>query len=279
MVMIKAPAKINLTLDILGKRTDGFHEIRSVLQAIDLSDTLYVQAGQGIYLQCDNSSWSGEKSLLSKVLRLVLPNSATEVNIKLEKHIPLMAGLGGDSSDAAALIKGLNEIYQLKLSDEKLHEIAANIGSDVPFFLKGGTALASGRGEIIKPLPPRLKLWYVLFFPDVKVETGKTTKMFASIQPQNYTDGSDTERLAATLIGGKVFDPSLISNAFEKVAFDVFKGLLDYKRRLRDLGATNTHLAGSGPTLFSIFKEKTQARQLFQRCKMQGMKTCLAYTM
>jgi 4-diphosphocytidyl-2-C-methyl-D-erythritol kinase len=279
MTMIKAPAKINLTLEVLGKRPDGFHEIRSVLQAIDLYDALYIQPGQGISFKCDNSAWLAEKSLLSRVLRLLQSYSGSGVDIKIEKHIPILSGLGGDSSDAAAFLKGLNELWQLMLSDEKLRELAAKLGSDVPFFIKGGTALAGGRGEMLKPLPPRLKLWFVLVFPDIQIEPGKTAKMYASLQPQNFTNGAATTKLATALVKGTVFEPSLLFNIFEKVAYDVFKGLSDYKYYMRNLGATNIHVAGSGPTLFSIFKEKSKADELCQRCKTQGMKSYLATTL
>jgi 4-diphosphocytidyl-2-C-methyl-D-erythritol kinase len=279
MLTLKAPAKVNLTLEVLRKRTDGFHEIRSVLQTIDLYDTLYIQAGRGFSFQCDTRGWSAEKSLVSRVLSLLPADSNVGAAIKIEKRIPLMAGLGGDSSDAAALLKGLNDLYEFNLSNEKLYDMATQLGSDVVFFLKGGTALAAGRGEILTPLTPPVKLWVVLVVPDVPVEPGKTAKMYAALKPSHFTDGAATAKLVEYLKKGKAFTPSLLFNTFENVAFDVFKGLRDYQDRLIKLGASDVHLAGSGPTLFSVFKYKSRAEALYQRCQAEGMKSYLAATL
>lgn len=280
MLTIKAPAKINLTLEVLRKRPDGFHEIRSVLQTIDLSDTLCIELGDGITIQCDMSDWLVENSLISKALVLLSETTGCEkgVKIKIEKRIPLMSGLGGDSSDAAALLKGLNELWGLKLKEEKLAELAATLGTDVVFFLRGGTALASGKGEVITPLPSTGQMWLVLALPDIPVETGKTGRMYASLKPSHFTDGSITQQLVDILKQGKPFHPAMLYNTFENVAFEDFTIKRFYVDPMIKMGALHVHLAGSGPMLFTMLPDKARAEGIYQKCKSQGMKAYLAAT-
>ena len=216
---------------------------------------------------------------MSRVLSLLPADFKGGAAIKLEKRIPLLSGLGGDSSDAAALLKGLNDFYEFNLSDEKLLELAAQLGSDVAFFLKGGTALAEGRGEILKPLPPPEKLWLVLVVPDVTVEPGKTARMYAALKPQYLPTALSRPSWWNALKKGKPFNPSLLFNTFENVVFDVFQGLRDYMERLIKLDVPNIHLAGSGPTLFHVFKDKSKAEELYQLYQAQGIKSYLAATL
>ncbi|MHB8104470.1 MAG: 4-(cytidine 5'-diphospho)-2-C-methyl-D-erythritol kinase [Dehalococcoidales bacterium] len=266
MLSLKAPAKINLTLEVLRKRPDGFHEIRSVLQTIDLCDTLHIQAGSGLSIQASIQDWKAEKSLVNRVLSLFPASLSRGVDIKIEKRIPLLSGLGGDSSDAAALLKGLNDLWQLKLSPEKLLEMASQLGSDVAFFLQGGTALAEGRGEILTPLPPPKKMWLVLVVPDIPVAPGKTAKMYAALKPSHFTDGAITAKLAETLKKGGAIGSELLFNVFEDIAFDMYPKLSYYISGLIRLGIP-VHLAGSGPTLFAVCQDKTQAEELCVKCK------------
>jgi 4-diphosphocytidyl-2-C-methyl-D-erythritol kinase len=275
MITIKAPAKINLILEVLGKRTDGFHEIRSVLQTIDLYDTLYIEAGRGFSFECDIPDWSAEKSLVSRVLSLLPAISGRGVDIKLEKHIPMMSGLGGDSSDAAALLKGLNDCCGLNISDEKLHELATQLGADVAFFLRGGTALASGKGEMITPLPPLLKMWLVLVMPDVPVAQGKTTRMYAALKPSSYSDGAITGQLVEALKKGKTIGSELLYNSFEDIAQDMYPGLSYYISGFIRSGIP-AHLAGAGPALFAVFSDKAQAEDFYKICQDQHVTAHIA---
>jgi len=281
MLTITAPAKINLTLEVLKKRPDGFHEIRSVLQAIDLCDTFHIENGEGITYQSDSQGWSGAKSLLPKTVELLQAAAGIKAGaaVRIEKRIPLMSGLGGDSSDAAALLKGLNEFWGLKLSMEKLAEIAAKLGSDVVFFIKGGTALAAGRGEKITPLQAIGQMWLVLVLPDMPVEMGKTGRMYAGLKPSNFTDGSITHKVADVLNQGKPFRPAMLYNVFENIAFEDFTINRLYVEPLKKMGALHVHLAGSGPTIFTMLPDKARAEEILRKCKAQGMKAFLAATL
>jgi 4-diphosphocytidyl-2-C-methyl-D-erythritol kinase len=278
MLMVQAPAKINLTLEVLGKRPDGFHEIRSVLQTIDLCDSLHFESGQGISFRCDMPGWSAGKSLVTRAVKLLqgATGCSEGAAVEINKRIPLVSGLGGDSSDAAAVLLGLNRLWELGLSPEKLLELAVPLGSDLAFFLNGGTALAEGRGEKITPLPSLADMWVVLVVPDVPGLPGKTKQMYASLGKSHYTDGKITDRLVKALKAGGELEPSLLFNTFENVAFDRFSGLVPYKEHLIKLGAPHVHLAGSGPTLFTMLKDRAQAEDLYTRCKQQGMEAYLA---
>ncbi len=279
MLTVRAPAKLNLTLEVLGKRPDGFREIRSVLQAIDLYDTLHFEKGEGLSFRCDMPKWSAEESLVSRAVNLLREAAGCSegASIKIEKRIPLMSGLGGDSSDAAVVLRYLNELWGLDLPREMLG-IAAQLGSDVFFFLEGGTALAEGRGEKIAPLPSPAKMWVVLVIPDVPVQEGKTARMYAGLKPGHFTDGDITKKMASTILKGDVITPSMLFNTFENIAFKDSM-LKTHKEHLIKLGAPNVHLAGSGPTLFSLFEDKATAEELFNRCKSQGMKAFIASTL
>ena len=280
MLKLIAPAKINLTLEVLKKRSDGFHEICSVLQTIDLADELEILEAPGISFTCDLPAWSAEKSLVSKTVALLqeVAGGTKGAAIKITKRIPLVSGLGGDSSDAAALMRGLNRLWDLNLPEEKLAGLAAQLGSDVVFFLKGGTALATGRGEIITPLPPIDRRWLVLVMPDVPVEVGKTGRMYGNLKPAHFTDGEITRKLVEDLNRGKPFRPAMLFNTFENVAFADYNIRRIYVDHLIKMGALHVHLAGSGPALFTMLAAKARAEDIFQRCRKQGMKAYLAAT-
>ena len=153
------------------------------------------------------------------------------------------------------------------------------LGSDVPFFLYGGTALVEGRGEKITPLPPLPQHWVVLMIPDMPRLPEKTKRLYARLKPNHYTDGQITERFIKALKEGGRIKPSLLFNTFENVAFDQFPGLKVYKEHFLKLGAPDVHLAGSGPALFTMIKDKAEAEDLYTRCKQQGVGCHLATTL
>ncbi|MFC2072031.1 4-(cytidine 5'-diphospho)-2-C-methyl-D-erythritol kinase [Chloroflexota bacterium] len=281
MLTVLAPAKLNLTLEVLAKRRDGFHEVRSVIQTINLGDSLSFQSGQNIEFKSDWPDWIAEESLVSKAASLLqqVTGCSKGVSVEVNKRIPLLSGLGGDSSDAAATLRGLNQLWQLELSPGKLLELAQQLGSDVAFFLYGGTALVEGRGEVVTPLPPLPQRWVVLVIPPVSRLPGKTKQLYASLKANHFTDGRITERLVEELKAGKEFTPLLLFNTFENVAFAHFSGLGEYHKHIKKTGAIDFHLAGSGPALFTLVKDKTQAEELNMRLQQQGLESYFVETL
>lgn len=279
MMTIQAPAKLNLTLEVLGRRPDGFHEIRSVVQTISLCDGLTFHESQVMEIRSDSPEWSSEKSLVSKAVNLIQETTGTnrEVTIDIESRIPLISGLGGDSSAAAATLRGLNELWELNLPEVRLLELAAQLGSDVPFFLYSGTAIMQGRGEVVTQLSPFPHRWVVLSMPNVTRKPGKTARLYARLNTSHFTDGQITQRMVSVINEGK--EPSVIFNTFENIAFARGSELKVYRDHILRLGAPHVHLAGSGPALFTLFRDKDKAEELYDRCKHQNMEAYLVETL
>ncbi len=281
MITVLAPAKLNLTLEVLAKRADGYHEIRSIMQSVSLRDTLRFSSAAATTIRSESEGWLPDLSLVSKGVGLVRQETGgrQEIDIKIEKRIPLMSGLGGDSSDAAATLLGLNEVWKLGLSPARLMDLAARLGSDVPFFVRGGTARAEGRGEILNALPDLLRVWFVIVVPRVAGLPGKTARLYAALDSTHYTGGRGTDTLASCLEENRPIGPDMLFNTFENVAFDVFPGLGQSRDRLAKLGADNIHLAGSGPALFSMLADRERARDLHRRCRDEDLEAYLAEPM
>ena len=281
MLKVLAPAKLNLTLEVLAKRPDGYHEICSVIQSVNLGDSLHFQLGPNIEFECDEPKWLSDKSLVSKAAGLLQQTTGCSegATIEISKRIPLLSGLGGDSSDAAATLCGLNKLWELGLSLAKLLELASQLGSDVAFFLYSGTALVRGRGEIVTPLPSLLHRWVVLVIPPVPVADGKTRQLYASLKANHYTEGQTTDRLVARLAGGGEITSSMLFNVFESVAFDMFDRLRECREQFLKAGAPSVHLAGSGPTLFTLVGDKVLAEKIYQNLQQQGLESYLTNTL
>jgi 4-diphosphocytidyl-2-C-methyl-D-erythritol kinase len=281
MITISAPAKINLTLEVLGQRADGYHEIRGVIQAISLCDRLSFEPADSLEFRSDSADWLAEKSLVSKAATWLRQVSGTAKGaiISVKKLIPLLAGLGGDSSDAAATLLGLNRLWELGLSRQDLLPQARKLGSDVAFFLYGGTALIEGRGEVVTPLPSLPHCWVVIAVPPVPRQPGKTRQLYESLRSGHYTDGQTTQKLVAEIQAGREFNTSLLLNAFESVALAHFSGLDEFRQRVTQMNVPNIHLAGSGPALFTLMEKKVQAEVLCSRLKESGLEPYLAETL
>ena len=281
MLTLQAPAKLNLTLEVLGERQDGFHEIRSVIQTINLCDSLYFQLGQNMEFKSDMSEWAPEKSLVSKAAGLLQEATGCTkgVTIEVNKRIPWLSGLGGDSSDAATILRGLNKLWGLGLSLEELLGLASQLSSDASFFLFGGTALAEGRGEIVTPLPSLPHMWVVLMMPPVPRRPGKTKQLYASLRASHYTGGQITDRLVTSLTRGGEVTSSSLFNVFDEVALDNFAGLGKYREQFLKAGAQEVHLAGSGPALFTLVRDKNRAEKIYENFQRQGLESCLSDTL
>ena len=252
MLALEAHAKVNLTLEVLGRREDEYHDIASVIQTIDLCDTLTLESADNMTLECDSSGLAAADNIALKAAVLLKEHSGTRdgVHIRLSKNIPLSSGLGGGSSDAAAVLVGLNRLWSLGLPIQDLLPIATRLGSDVPFFLHGGTAMVLGRGERVRVLPPADLQWMVVLIPGIKLPH-KTASAYAMLDDGKFTRGFLTRKLEARIRGGGDVPPQFLFNVFDAVAFDAFPGLKKYWSAFHSLGARELHLAGSGPSVFA----------------------------
>jgi 4-diphosphocytidyl-2-C-methyl-D-erythritol kinase len=275
----RACAKINLCLEVLGRRSDGYHNILSVMQTIDLYDILSFQPADELHLTCSDPLLEQEENLVLQAARLLQRSSGVEkgATIHLDKRIPVAAGLGGGSSDAATTLVALSDLWGLQMTASNLHNLAAALGSDVPFFLMGGTVLSAGRGDDLSPLPPLPEHWVVLMRPSINIPD-KTQLMYANLSPREYTSGMIARHLARSIREGQPLQPGLIFNAFEWIAFRHFD-LVDRARQLVvDAGADHVRLCGSGPTLYAIYPEEAPARELFERLQEEDLEVYLART-
>ncbi len=281
MLTILAPAKLNLTLEVLGEYQNGFHEIRSVIQTISLCDSLHFQLDQNMEFKSDTPDWAPEKSLVSKASSLIREATGCTkgVTIEINKRIPWLSGLGGDSSDAAAILRGLNKLWGLGLSLKELLELAAQLSSDASFFLYSGTALAEGRGEIVTSLPSLPHMWVVRMMPPVLRMPGKTKQLYASLKASHYTGGQITDKLVTSLARGGEVTSSSLFNVFDEVALDNFAGLGEYRQQFLKAGAQEVHLAGSGPALFTLLRDKNRAEKIYQNLQEQGLESYLIDTL
>ncbi len=252
----KAYAKVNLTLAVGEKRLDGYHEVVSVMQRVSLCDTLTAeQTREGITLTCSDPALpSGEENLAHRAASLFFRETriAGGAALTLEKRIPSQAGLGGGSSDAASALLALRKLYAPALSDTELETMAAALGSDVPFFIRGGTQLATGRGEVLSPLPPLTDGWFVIVKP---TESFSTPAMYRRLDnlPPAYTPP------LPPLQGGLPALAAGLFNRFE-AAIPAGSAVWDIKARLAAYGALASLLSGSGSAVFGLFDTETAAR-------------------
>jgi 4-diphosphocytidyl-2-C-methyl-D-erythritol kinase len=262
--VLRAAAKVNLTLEVLGKRADGYHEIATVMQAVDLSDRITLDDADDLELRSDSASVPTDASNLAWRAVIALREAAgieRGVHIALDKRIPVAAGLGGGSSDAAGVLLGLNRLWRLSWPLERLDEVAATLGSDVPFFLRGGAALASGRGEKVEPLTGR-SMALVLVNPKFP---SSTAEMYRRLTPAMYSDGAATRALAGALRRSPARVATSLYNGMEAAAAAVFPQIVQMRAALLAAGALGALMSGSGPTVFGVARSYEQARQIRAR--------------
>ncbi|MCH8989667.1 MAG: 4-(cytidine 5'-diphospho)-2-C-methyl-D-erythritol kinase [Chloroflexi bacterium] len=251
-----AYAKLNLTFEVLGRRNDGFHQITTIMQTIGLADLIRIEPDSALVVECEYPELAGEKNLVwrAAVELAKIGNVEPTARITVEKHIPVGMGLGGGSSDAAAALLGLNLLWDLGLSVDELAPIAAGLGSDVSFFLWGGTALAQGRGEQITSLSPLPSLAVTLVFPDLAIPN-KTATMYSRLTLGQFSDGGVTRQMVQILTAGQFVRESvsgLVFNAFSKVAAQSYPELAELCREVAEQGGPAMHLCGAGPALFAL---------------------------
>lgn len=275
---VRAFAKINLTLEVLGRRSDGYHEVRTILQTIDLADRLVVQPAASLQVECDDPALSGEANLVWKAATALAKGRGIvpKARISIHKNIPVAMGMGGGSSDAAASLAALNRLWDLRMAHAELAQVAAGLGSDVPFFLWGGTALAQGRGDEITPLPTLPSTQLLLVCPADTIPQ-KTARLYSLLTPAHYNDGANTLRLVQVL-QQHCFSSSLLSNVFEAVAFGAFPSLERLRQQLGRIAGAPPRLSGAGPALFCLPATPEEFQQAERVLQGEGVRAYLVNT-
>lgn len=258
---VNAPAKINLTLDIIGRRNDGYHLVKMLMQSVDVCDTVTVwdDADRPIEVYCNREEVPvTEENTAYRAAQAFF--EATEVQnpgigIKIKKRIPMAAGLAGGSADAAAVIVALDHMFQTRLSQAELTDIGEKVGADVPFCIFGGTMLAEGIGTILTPLPDLPDCYIVLSKPDITVSTKNA---YSLVDKHLLWESPETDDAVEAVCNGAIEEiANCIYNEFEKV-LDLPE-VASIKQMMLEGGALNAGMSGSGPTVFGIFKEKSMA--------------------
>lgn len=266
---VKAPAKLNLTLDVLGRRGDGYHDVRMVMQSVSLADTVMLTAsqGEGVTLSSNLNFLPTDRKNLAVAAALRFREATGtdlgRLSIQIEKQIPVCAGTAGGSSDAAAVLRGLNELFKAGLSPEELAKIGEQVGSDVPYCVLGGTALAEGRGELVTPLPALPKCWVVMAKPGFPIST---PELFGKLDEQRLRCHPDTPGMISALEAGDL--PGVARRLF-----NVFEEVLPPRKReqveelklsLISHGALGASMTGTGPTVFGLFSDEEAARNAYE---------------
>ena len=263
--MLHAAAKVNLVLEILGKRDDGYHELAMVMQAVDLSDRLRLEASDSLELRTTDARLPADETNLALRAAIALRKAAgveRGVRITLDKRIPMAAGLGGGSTDAAAVLIGLNRLWSLRWPIAKLAEVAVGLGMDVPFFLYGGSALATGRGETLKRVDGR-GVALVLTNPGVEISTAEA---YGAVTPALYSDGRRARKMAADVAAGSRAGVARgLYNALEAAVTPAHPEIQRMKAALMAAGALGAAMSGSGATVFGVARSIEHARQIQAR--------------
>lgn len=279
-LVISSPAKINLYLEIVGRRSDGYHEIETVMQLVDLCDQVRLRRSpRGIRVSVTGADLPpGRGNLACKAAGLLLTTAGIcgGVQIHLEKRIPVAAGLGGGSSNAAAVLAGLNRLYELRFSRERLQACGARVGSDVPFFLGDGLALATGRGEVLQPLPPWPRQWLVVANPGIPISTA-----WAYREASSKLTAWQRRSSIQTLIGdaGLIWPPSWAFNRLEAVVLPHRAEVRALKAALLEGGAFPVLMSGSGGSVFGVVPDASAAEGLAARVRAQGAFAVAATTL
>ena len=273
-ISLKALAKINLGLDVVRRREDGYHEVRMVMQTIHLYDRLEMEktATQGIELSTNLSYLPvNENNLVYRAGKLLMDEFGITEGIKvyLNKRIPVAAGMAGGSTDAAAMLYGMNELFELGLSREQLMERGVRIGADVPYCLMRGTALAEGIGEILTPLAPMVKCPVLIAKPAISVST---SFVYQNLKLDADTKHPDIDRLIRDIrkqdLGAIAGD---MGNVLESVTIPNYPVIAEIKENMMQNGAVNAMMSGSGPTVFGLFEEEETAQAAYQKMKESGL--------
>ena len=273
-ISLKALAKINLGLDVLGKREDGYHEVRMVMQTIHLYDRVEIKKTRSPHIHVETNLYYlpvNEDNLVYRAAKLMKDEFQIKegVRIVLQKFIPVAAGLAGGSSDAAAVLVGMNRIFNLGLKQNKLMELGLKIGADVPFCIMRGTALAEGIGEKLTALPPMPKCPVLIAKPAISVSTK------AVYEGLKLYDGMEHPDIDGVMEGIQQKDlkgvASHMGNILETVTIPMYPVIEDIKKLMLENGALNAMMSGSGPTVFGLFPNEREIRRAYEALKQSGL--------
>lgn len=273
-ILLKALAKINLGLDVVRRREDGYHEVRMIMQTIHLFDQLSIEKSRepGIHISTNLSFLPvNENNLVYKAGMLLMDefHISDGVDVNLVKRIPVAAGMAGGSTDAAAMLYGLNQMFDLGLSRQELMDRGVKIGADVPYCLMRGTALAEGIGEDLTQLPPMVKCPVLIAKPQISVST---KFVYQNLKLDENTIHPDIEQLQKDIIA-KDLDAvaSHMGNVLETVTIPEYPIIADIKEQMMHSGAVNAMMSGSGPTVFGLFKDKETAEKAAEDMRQSGL--------
>lgn len=271
---LRAYAKVNLGLDVVRKREDGYHEVKMIMQTIQMYDRLDMEVTEeaGIVLTTNLSFIpTNENNLVYKAAKLLMDcfDIQKGVKIYLHKVIPVAAGMAGGSSDAAAALVGINKLFQLGLTQRELMELGVRIGADVPYCVMRGTALAEGIGEILTPLPPMPECYILIGKPDVSVSTPFVYKNLRLMQDTLHPD---MDGMVRALEEGDLYGiTGRMGNVLETVTIPAFPQIQPIKEHMLTNGAVNAMMSGSGPTVFGIFDDAQKAKKAYEELKKSGL--------
>lgn len=272
-IKLHAYAKINLGLDVVRRRKDGYHEVRMIMQTISLHDRLSIRASKKDLISIKtNLSYlpTNENNLVYKAAQLLKEEFSIPdgISIHLDKHIPVAAGMAGGSTDAAATLIGLNELFSLGLTREELMKRGLRLGADVPYCILGGTALSEGIGEILTPLPRLPECFILIAKPPLHVSTKFVYEnLNLSALPSHPDIDGMTEAIRTGQLGGVV---SRMENVLETVTIPEYPVISQLKEIMKTAGAENALMSGSGPTVFGIFTEEAAAKKALFLCRKQN---------
>lgn len=270
-ISVKAYAKINLGLDVLRRRSDGYHDVCMIMQSLSLHDDLTIKttSKEGIYLKSNLPYLSNDKkNLVYKAAALFMEANSIKsgLEINLIKKIPVAAGLAGGSSDAAAALKGLNQLFQTGISDAGLMQLGVKIGADVPYCILLGTALSEGIGEKLTPLPPLPECHILLVKPDISIST---RQVYEGLKLDASTIHPDIEAMKQALVSADLNAlTAKMGNLLESVTIRMHPVIDEIKKNMILAGAMNSLMSGSGPTVFGIFSNKSQADKAYTYFKV-----------
>ena len=262
----KAYAKVNLGLDVIRRRADGYHEVKMIMQTVDLCDvlTLTRQEKPGIVVTTDREDLPGDEGNLAyQAARLVMETCSIEegVKIELQKRIPMAAGMAGGSTDAAAVFHGMNEMFELGMSEDEMCALGVKIGADIPYCIRGGTALAEGIGEILTKLPDALDCIVLIAKPDIDVST---KYVYENLHAEKLDCHPDIDGMRAAIEAGDLRGVAeRMGNVLETVTVNAYPVIGEIKEAMKKRGAWNALMSGSGPTVFGIFEEEEKARAAY----------------